>query len=399
MRYHQLTGGQIQALADGTGDVSAIKELTDSRVSLHLLMFRHVVESWSAAPAERDTAVAALAQAQAEDAGAFAELFGDPMVGAWLTRTCRGTPPKGDLLQLGALAAAAALRCGGDCRVTGWMTDGGIVLPTMGTVIPTGPTGPTDGPVTIEVTRGTLARVAFATELTWLPMRRLKAPDFSVRLEDQSPYRDGYHAPPSERLTVAEADRWQDTFAEAWELIDRYLPERAAEIAVGLRAIVPLVDLGDGSSRSGTGRESVGALGTTKPRSAVDFAVTIVHEFEHSKLSAVIDVSALYHPDGSELHHAPWRKDPRPTSGLIQGVGAFLRVAQVWQRFTAIPDLAELAEAEFMMVRDQVKVGYEALDASHELTAAGRRYVAAMRPALVQLFSPSVAGDAPKPAW
>src|SRR3954470_13794747 len=105
MRYHQLTAGQIEALADGSGDASAIKELTDSRVSLHLLLFRNVVDSWSATPSERDTAVDALAQAQADDAGSFAELIGDPMVGAWLTRACRGAPPTGEFLQLGVLAA------------------------------------------------------------------------------------------------------------------------------------------------------------------------------------------------------------------------------------------------------------------------------------------------------
>jgi uncharacterized protein len=128
-------------------------------------------------------------------------------------------------------------------------------------------------------------------------------------------------------------------------------------------------------------------MGLTRPRSAADFAVTLVHEFEHSKLSGILDLIPLYRPDGTELHHAPWRKDPRPTSGLIQGVFAFLRVAETWHKFRAIPGLTETATAEFAAIREQVRVGYRSLTASAELTETGVRFVTAMRPTLDQLLA------------
>ena len=188
-------------------------------------------------------------------------------------------------------------------------------------------------------------------------------------------------------MSDAEVAEWQELFDQAAELLQEYVPERAAEMAAGLHVLVPLVDLGDGSSRSGTARASVGAMGLTRPRSPADLAVTLVHEFEHSKLSGVLDLVPLYRPNGTELHHAPWRKDPRPTSGLIQGVVAFLRVAETWDRFRAVPDLARTATAEFAAIREDVRTGYESLAASKELTGTGIRFVNAMRPTLDRLLA------------
>lgn len=99
---------------------------------------------------------------------------------------------------------------------------------------------------------------------------------------------------------------------------------------------MPLNDLGDGSSRSGTARESVGALGLTRSASPADFVITMVHEFQHSKLSAVLDLVPLYHFGGTERHCAPCRVAPRPISGLLQGVYAFLAVADTWRRPQAV---------------------------------------------------------------
>ena len=40
--------------------------------------------------------------------------------------------------------------------------------------------------------------------------------------------------------------------------------------------------------------DAFGAFGLTRPASAADFAVTLVHEFQHSKLSALLDLVPLY---------------------------------------------------------------------------------------------------------
>jgi HEXXH motif-containing protein len=391
--YHRLTPDQLAALAAGVGDVSAIAELNASRVSIHLLLLVHIVRSWVGGPAERDAAVSVLAACQAADPDRFAWLIGDPMVGAWLSRTSREKPRPEEFLQLGNLAAAAAVESGRDCRVTGWSHRGRLVLPTLGTAALG---DEASGPVRIQtadritVTSPSGVVTDLVEGVTWWPMRRLRAryggQECSVRLDDASPYRDGYHAPPSDRLDDHEVAYWQDRFAGAWALICRYLPERATEIALGLRVVVPLADTRDRSSRSATARESIGAMGVSRPASAEDFAVTIVHEFAHSKLSAVIDVEPLYRPGGSERHHAPWKKDKRPTSGLLQGVFAFLHVAEAWRRLAAEPDLAEVASAQFTDLREQVRVAYRSLAASQELTVAGAVFVEVLGTALRRLL-------------
>jgi HEXXH motif-containing protein len=270
--------------------------------------------------------------------------------------------------------------------------------------------GEPDGPVLINVLRGkaTLVgpsgvKVTLIPDVNWHPMRRLRAVSrgglvFDVRLDDAHPARDGYHAPPSERLTAGEADRWQHLFAEAWDLISGYLPERAVELAAGVQVIVPLQDNGDGSARSGTARDSIGAMGMTMPRSAADFAVTLVHEYQHSKLSAVLDLVPLYVPDGTERHFAPWRNERRPTSGLIQGVYAFLAVVGAWRDLHAAPGLARIAALNFAELRDQVVAGFASLASSAELTPAGLSFVAGMRPALDRLAAGTLSAESPTQA-
>ena len=396
MRYHQLTAEQLAALTAGSGSRSAIEELDASRVSHNLLLFKHLADAWGDDRADLDTAVALLARAQAASPQAHRRLFGYPMVDAWLTRAARSAvPPRSELLQVGSLAAAAAIRAGLDGETTGWATGGRLHLPTLGTATLD---DAADGPVVIAVRAGEItltprsgAPVTVAEKVNWEPLRQLSARHgdlpCSVYLEDLSPYRDGYHAKPQQRVSDGEFARWQGLFTGAWRLLTEYLPESATEIAAGLRAVVPLVDLGDGSSRSGTARESVGAMAATQPSSPEDFAVTLVHEFEHSKLCALIDLLPLYRPEGKELHHAPWRRDKRPTSGLIQGVFAFLRVADTWNRFRAIPGLTATATTQFAEIREQVRIGYDSLTRSRELTPAGEEFVAGLRPALARLLA------------
>lgn len=396
MRYHQLTAEQLAALAAGSGSRSAIEELNASRVSHSLLLLKHLTEVWVDDRTDLDAAVRLLARAQAAKADVHRELFGDPIVSAWLTRVARtAVPPRGELRHVGNLAAVATARAGLDGEATGWAAGGRVHLPTLGTATLD---EITDGPVVISVRAGVITLtgpsggpVTPVERAGWQPLRVLSARDgdfeWSPRLEDLSPHRNGYHARPDARLQDEEFAEWQELFAAAWSLIARFRPESAVEIGIGLRAIVPLVDLGDGSSRSGTARESVGAMGTSKPRSPEDFAVTIVHEFEHSKLCALIDLLPLYRAGGKELHQAPWRQDKRPTSGLIQGVFAFLRVADMWQRFRAIPGVATTATAEFAEIREQVRKGYQALAGSGELTPAGEDFVASLRPSLDRLLA------------
>jgi HEXXH motif-containing protein len=75
--------------------------------------------------------------------------------------------------------------------------------------------------------------------------------------------------------------------------------------------------------------------------------VTLVHEFQHSELSVVPDLTRLYDAGPDEFYYAPWRNDPRPFGGLLQGVYAFIGVADTCRCLAARPYLSDTAQREF----------------------------------------------------
>ena len=387
--YHRVSAEHLAALATGLGGPAAVRELAAAQRSKRLLLLRYILE---AGAGKVGPAAEALIAADRRDHGAFADLIGDPMVGAWLCGTVRklvhdAGDPATHVAQVGALAAAAALRTGLDATVSTHTSDGRVTLPGAGTAM-LGSDGPavvtvTGGEVTVSGPSGPVRTAA--GDHGWLPLRRLSAGyggyAGTVAVEDGNPFRDGYHAPPAGRLRPDEVGQWQELFDATWALLARHLPVRAAELAAGLRALVPLAARGEDIARSGTVRDSFGALGLTLPPSVPDFAVTLVHEFQHSKLGGLLDLVPLTVPDGKERHFAPWRTDPRPTGGLLQGAYAFLGVADTWLALRAEPACERRATREFAVARLQVDAGLDALQASAELTARGREFTTGLRAA------------------
>ncbi|RZU52349.1 HEXXH motif-containing protein [Krasilnikovia cinnamomea] len=394
--YHEVPPEQFAALGSGLGGAATVADLAAAQRSKRLLLLRHL----STAGCDRD-AIDVLIEADRRDRRAVTELLDDPLVGAWLAWTVRrhlghaesAVPLAEDVAQLGAVAAVAALRAGVDTELHTRTRWGAVTLPTLGTAVHCG-----DGPALITVSGGRAtvsgpsATVRAADDdQGWQPLRRLRARHgdrvATVAVEDGNPYRDCYHASPAGRFGDAEFTGWQDRYAEAWALLAGCAPERADELTVGLRSLVPLVTDDSGVARSGTARDAFGTMGLTRPRSATEFAVTLVHEFQHSKLSALLDLVPLVVPGGTERHFAPWRVDARPTGGLIQGVYAFLGVADTWRALLAAPALADEAAREFAVVRTHVDVGLAALESSGELTPRGRVLAGHLRTALDALLA------------
>ena len=162
-------------------------------------------------------------------------------------------------------------------------------------------------------------------------MRTLTAPGLSVALEDTDPYRDCHQWPAADRLTEPEVAQWQQHFADAWREIERDYPAYAPAIAAGLTVLMPLAPAPAGRDVSATARHAFGAVGAALPADATTLALLIMHEFQHVKLGAVLDLYDLYDPADSRLYHAPWRADPRPLEGLLQGTYAHLAVTEFWR--------------------------------------------------------------------
>ena len=70
---------------------------------------------------------------------------------------------------------------------------------------------------------------------------------------------------------------------------------------------------------------------------------------QHLKLCAVLDIVRLTQPDDGRRYYAPWRGDPRPAAGLLQGAYAYLGVTEFWRRQRALSTgTAQLkADSEF----------------------------------------------------
>ncbi|SDT02241.1 HEXXH motif domain-containing protein [Actinoplanes derwentensis] len=384
-----LTTAAFDRLATGDGGPAAIGELQRAQVSKHLLLIRYLLEQFPDGGAEL---AGLLERARTADPHRFARVVGDPLVGGWTAIACRaatrGVLAGTDRDHLAAITIVAAAAAGIDATLDIPVHGGLAVLPGWGAV-------EAGAAATMPVTAAS-GRLITAGPV--LPLRTLTAEAAGVpvrlTLDDLHPYRHGYEDPPLNRLAEADVAVWRDLFARAWELLAGHLPERAVEMTAGLRTLVPLAQLDARSARSATLRHAFGVFGLTVPPTPHDFAVTLVHEFQHSKLSALLDLAVLTDPADDRRYFAPWRTDPRPLPGLLQGVYAFVGVADTWR---ALRGTVDVATARFAEARLQVDRGLTAIEESGSLTADGERFAAGLRQTADRLLAtvlPAAADDA-----
>ncbi|MEU2617484.1 HEXXH motif-containing putative peptide modification protein [Streptomyces sp. NPDC007157] len=212
-----------------------------------------------------------------------------------------------------------------------------------------------------------------------------------VPLDDLDPYRTVHGGPRHHELSgptvldEAGRKRWLEAWSGTAEMLRLGGEHRVAEAVALLRCLIPLADpprpgpdaRGTGSC-SGTRREAFGALLSSTPPTPATFAATIVHELQHTKLSVLSDMLVLHHAGPRERHFAPWRPDPRPYEGLLQGVYAHLALADFFQRCALRaerPAHRETAWSQHARYRAQVAAALPGLVGSSDLTERGRRFV------------------------
>ncbi|MFE5401181.1 HEXXH motif domain-containing protein [Streptomyces sp. NPDC056580] len=428
---HRLRGGHFLQLAQGGGGRDAVAALRSAQRSRRLVLLRALVESadrcvpWHASLPAAQEAWDLLAAAENADREAVESVLLHPSVGGWLARTLRELRAEGeagpapsalrDAARVHALAAAAALRARVPFRTAVPLTEHGVVLPALGYV--TLPGHPADPVAEVfRDHRGSGVRCSSGTvplpaDLTrdapgWWALRRLGSPGAEPAgaplLDDLDPWRHFLRRLPVERLDEDEARDWRRLYAEAWPLVAeqrRIDPEGLADC---LLAITPLPDRSPAEVFSGSDPEAFGGLLLTRPAQPVDLAVALVHEAQHSKLSALMDLVTLVRGGREETHYAPWRADPRPLRGMLHGVYAFLGVAAFWFALRERPGLtdAERATADFegALRRGQVEEGLGTLWARAELTEAGERFLRAVEGSLAAVLKETVPAAAARAA-
>ncbi|MEV7143266.1 aKG-HExxH-type peptide beta-hydroxylase [Streptomyces tauricus] len=361
-----------------------------------------------------------------------------PLVGPWargclralstktIPRTARQRRARSlrrELCYFSALAAAAAVRAGVPFSARLSAQDGMLVLPSLGAL---GAIGDGDVEVVARDGRMTLRRrgeadvvvdvaereaptasgaglgpapgAGFATwsaATAWKPVQLLPGllpESVPVPLDDLDPHRtvDGgsRHQALSGPATLDEAarERWLTSWTGVRSILRLGGEHRVAEVATLLRCLVPLAapaghaapDGGTGSC-SGTRREAFGAVLSSTPPTPATFAATLVHEMQHAKLAALSDVVVLHREGPQERYFAPWRPDPRPYDGLLQGVYSHVALADFYQRCALVaaarPGQREAAWREHARYRAQTRMTLPVLAASESLTETGRSLV------------------------
>jgi len=400
---HRLSWADFDDLARGMGRADVVLRLRHAERSRRLLLLRALVEETTKIPElfgplpPSDEAWELLARVQEKSPSALDLMLAHPYTGSWAGYTMRllsdritGVCPMWmHVGHLHALAAAAAIHAGLEFHTRVPLWNGGAMLPTLGLARLTA-----KAPWSVAEVRSELGRVNVSNEAAnvhlppdltadapgWWGIQRLmmwtNEHVFSVRLDDLDPYRGLYEPVLPQRLGPAEVDAWRALLDQAWRLIVHHLPDIADALSAGIDSLVPRPAVPFRMPSASTG-EAFGSVIIARPPDAASLAATLVHEFQHVRLGGLLHLIRLHDEDPSERFYTPWRDDPRPIAGVLQGVYAFFGVTAFWRALaradTKEPDRRVVFE--FAYWREQTWRVLCVLRDDPVLTPAGRRLV------------------------
>jgi HEXXH motif-containing protein len=228
----------------------------------------------------------------------------------------------------------------------------------------------------------------------WRELRRAAVGSLDVLVDDLDPFRmPAMDGEPSGRLTPPQVAELHATLRAAWPVLS---PACAAEVAAIVSVIVPY-PAPDSGHVSTSSPQSFGTVAMSRQPDKYTCAETLFHETQHLKLCALLDLVTLTQPDDGQRYYAPWRPDPRPASGLLQGAYAFLGVSGFWReqrRVAPEQEVRRRAQAEFARWRDGAAVVVETLLGSGQLTVSGQSFAEGMAEVLDAWQREPVPGDA-----
>ncbi|MFD8721856.1 HEXXH motif domain-containing protein [Streptomyces sp. NPDC059629] len=404
---HRISWNTVDAIAGGIASPGDVREIRGAERSRTLLLLRAIRDeaarsAGSAGPLPPpEQAWDLLDRVQRTAPAALETVLSYPYVAGWAGYTLRhlrrGHPadPTPDWVHLGhlhSIAAAAALHAGMDVDVRVPARNGTVPLPTVGLAhFPAGPgerwsvarVRSYDGATHVDLGDDSVQLPANPVREVpgWWPLRRIQCQEgehtLSVRLDDLDPYRGLYDALAPRRLEDAEVRAWQHLLAGAWSLICRCLPDRAAVMSAGVDAIAPYPFPSRFPLISASSGEAFAGITIARPDAPEDLAEILVHEFQHVLLGGLLHLTPLVNEDGKGLFYAPWRDDPRPAAGVLQGVYAFFGVTEFWLAVLRSGDDALADQAAFASTRwlEPTLRTVRRLRAEAGLTEVGHRFL------------------------
>ncbi|ADJ49602.1 hypothetical protein AMES_7778 [Amycolatopsis mediterranei S699] len=421
---HRIGTADFDAIANGTGDIAALRLLREAERSRRLLLVRAITDLVAKDPVARgplappDEAWDLLARAQNSAPEAVDLLLGHPYTGTWagytirlLRRQITGVCPLWTHTgHLHALAAAAAIRAGLDFTATIPVWASTAMLPGLGVArfqdgsecrdnrgLATGRDfrypEPPETYMVAEVRRtGTVLELDNGRQIVrvpadpatdgpgWWGLRQVTAVSgdrvLSLCLDDLDPYRGSFEPVLPQRLPADELENWRHLLDEAWRLIVRCLPDTADAFPIGFSSLVPR-PMQPFRTTSASSGEAFGSAVISRPADGASLAASLVHEFQHNRLSGLMHLRQLHGDDPTERFYTAWRDDPRPVGGVFQGVYAFFGVTAFWRALARLEGepFQRIAHFEFAYWRQAVWQVLEVLRADPWLTVDGGRFL------------------------
>lgn len=413
---HRLDGHHFESLAAGLGSPDTVSELLAVERSWRLVQLRAVLDAVASRPEATgplpsvEVAWALLTEAQRRAPSEVKSLLLHPQAGTWAGYTLRRlrggatapTPLWVDIGYLHALAAAAGIRAGVDFRIAVPVREGYATLPTLGAAALPDPTAwdlaevhHADGRTTIRSVAGEVVVTSLeeASETNgrvesgqgrWLALPAVRVgvgeSVLHINLDTLDPYRNLRTPTPARPLHDAEVGHWRSLLEQAWRLLVQVCPQFAAPMARGLFSLVPQPAAERFRTMSASAGDAFGSMIISELRDATELAVTMVHEFQHIKLGGLLHLTPLQEGEPPQRLYAPWRDDPRPLSGLLQGVYAFIGITEFWRaaRNALGGTDGELAQFEFARWRRQVSDTLRMLRTLPQLNEVGRRLLSGL---------------------
>jgi len=428
LNTHYLTDQDLAALAMCEYSADIVGRLRAAQCSKHALFLEALGRAVHASRPQADVEqyVAArdlLVRVQTQSPQAAGDVLALPHTGFWaaycLSRlrsnqaNLRSAAPELSSLDLGylaTLAAVAALRAGHSFDLEVPFRDGMIALPGLGTarVGSPGSTGwarlRSDSRRTVAVSGTTVADLPAdlgglaQTGANWAPVPRLRVEacglSLVVTLDATDPFLTLLQSSAVPQSMPSWA--WQQKLADAWLVLARVDRRTALALSGALTTLVPLREPAAGGPASASSGWAWGAIALSLPRDPLSLAETLVHELQHLVLSAVEDLVPLVQRDEGQLYYAPWRDDPRPLTGLLQGAYAYLGVAGMWRRLqqTGHEQSGLRTEVEFARWRRSTEDVAASLAGAAGLSKAGRKFVAWMQSCVARWQSDPVSSRA-----
>lgn len=391
----EMTGPDPAALTAEVDAESTIRLLFQLELGLNRSLVHSLVDEASPLPSATRGAWEILTELDEAAPRVIERTLGHPFVRVWASRELSAERAALDLSWLNAMAlstAANAERHVENLALTPY--DGQIHIPGLGTLHVPGTeravaaAAPGSLHITADATSYEIKLFSDrpATPEAWHPIRSLTAAGITVDVEDAHPYRDCYEFSVAPALSDEDHASLQRTFADAISFLDESLPHYASGLRAGLRCVVLLEQDGQGRSRSATTRLAFGSVAFAPVRDAATLALLLVHEFQHTKLHALLDFVTLYGNDGRDFF-VPWREVRLPVDEALQEAYARVAVAQYWHAI-ALADTgagALKARTTWRQLRNGTLAVFDALLLSGCLTDAGIRFVEGQRGALIEI--------------